>query len=230
MAREITSDFIELESYIKAYELKYSEDFLVLLKLMHKKMYAYLTFLSESEYKNHIDDSSLVYLNECGSDLAQGMICWTHGLYKPANLMLRSSIETYIKGIVAIEDKSILTEKSMYKVFEMAEEASCFKDKLGAKNFQVLRQNYGELCITAHSADLSSLNPITVIKMLPAFDEQVAERYTVQFVRIVESMLAVFLNHFYSFVWKMHHKNLTNFLSTISKQTKREVNDIKSKR
>lgn len=234
MSREITADFNKLEKFIDDYNLSdvmKKRGFDTRLIIMHKKLFGYLTFLSELEYKNPqenlVIEVCLTYLKECGSDLGQSLFCWIHGAYKPATFMLRSSIETFLKGLAGNQDTNILTEKSMYKVFELAEVTPYFID-IGTKYFTVIKDNYRQLCITTHSADLSALNPLSTLKLLPMYDDGLAKQFTNHYIIILENILGTIFMNFYTFIHQMHPHNQLNFFASMPKPIKIEVNKYKT--
>ena len=127
MTREISADFQILEEFIQKFNLSTiagNQELLRQIKPMHKKLYSLMTFVVEVSYSNKngnlFTDNGLRYLKESVSDLGQALFCWIQGAYKPSNLILRSSIETFIKSISGEKEPTIYKEKSMYKVFDIA--------------------------------------------------------------------------------------------------------------
>lgn len=64
--------------------------------------------------------------------------CWTstflvtHGCYKGAKLLLRSSIENFIKAVCFDEYPDIVIKKSVYEVFDIAKASMTFS---GSKKY-----------------------------------------------------------------------------------------------
>lgn len=235
MSRELSADFEKLKKFILDYNLSDNakkREFDSRLIIMHKKLFGYLTFLSELEFvnskENLIIEESLIYLKECGSDLAQALFCWINGAYKPATFMLRSSIETFLKGLAGNKDKSIFIEKSMYKVLELAESSSYFND-IATNYFVVLKDNYRQLCITTHSGDITAFNPLSTLKLLPIYDLKLAKQFSNYYVTILDNMLGTVFMNFYTFIYKMHPYNQINFFETLTNSMKNEVIEFKTK-
>lgn len=142
MSREISDDLKLLEQFIRDFNLSGvsgNQELINKVKPMHKKLYSLMTFVVEVDHVNAtqsvISENGLNFLKESISDLGQALFCWIQGAYKPSSLILRSSIETFIKSISGEEILSVYQEKSMYKVFDIAKEISCFKSDFGKTCF-----------------------------------------------------------------------------------------------
>src|SRR5262245_43255737 len=110
MTRESKKDFDDLLGFASTYDLSAvagQDSFKKNLQRMHRVYIGLLTFLSELEFqvahstkakKPNLTPTQFDYLAECVSDIGNALFCWIHGAYKPARLMLRSSIETFVKG------------------------------------------------------------------------------------------------------------------------------------
>lgn len=84
------------------------------------------------------------------SDLAHAFGLTTFSLYKPARMMARSGIENIVRTIVA-EKNGDYKVKSIHSLFDNANDV--LRDSSNSQNLiQNLRNLYGDLCLTVHSA------------------------------------------------------------------------------
>lgn len=90
-------------------------------------------------------------LSECFSDIVSSFSAALHGLYKPANMSLRSSIETFTKGISSLHSTEASTTKSVYRIFEIAKTCNTFSDA-SEKYFNTVHQQYVLLCNFTHTS------------------------------------------------------------------------------
>ena len=58
------------------------------------------------------------YIVESSSDILSGVFHSINGSYKSARIMLRSSIETFLKGFCEQDIEGILEEKRIYVIFD----------------------------------------------------------------------------------------------------------------
>lgn len=227
--REIRSDFESLEEFVRRYDIAPSidkADFVSLLRNGHKRLFGLLTFIAEIESTNSdskkFSEESLRYFAECGSDVSQALFCWMHGAYKPAYLALRSSIETFMKAAVGTEVPALLTEKSMYKLLDIAK-ASQTCSGLAEPHFSKIKECYAELCGIAHSATAAKFTQVNALRMFPKFEEVDAVEFIARFVTLVDRFLAVLLAANRGLLAAMHFKNRQNVLDTLTQEIKRSI-------
>ena len=138
MSRLIKEDFDKLCTFIKDYSLSdvlEIDDAKKLLSSFHKKYFAYLVLIEEIHHKIEQHDEVLKmpkeqyeYLQESCSDVGQAFFLTFHGCYKGAKLLLRSSIENFLKGSCLDEDESLPSTKGVYEVFDKARATGTFKE------------------------------------------------------------------------------------------------------
>ena len=228
MGREIQNDFDELWAFLKEYNLKEPlnvEKFKIQLKTQHKKLYAVMIYMCELDFQNSNDFQSLSksYVKETLSDLIQSLFCWCNGMYKPGFLSLRSAIETFMKAVIGNKDDSIFIEKSMYAVFNRAKENDWFNSSIGKKYFEYIRNNYGELCKSVHSAMLTNLEHISSVGILPKYNSDKSKQFYNLFNSTLNCILAFILLNCDESCKKMHHANKQAFLDAIPKDIKKEI-------
>lgn len=227
--KEIQGDFEELTMFANQYAiapLMKNSGFVAELKNGHKRLFALLTFIAEIESTNSasrkFNEVSLRYFAEFGSDVSQALFCWMHGAYKPAYLALRSSIETFFKAAVGSENPTILTQKNVYELLEIAK-ASKACGGLARPYFLEIKQHYGELCKIAHSATAASFTQVHALRMFPKYEEADATQFITQFIGLVDRFIAVLLATNRELLPEMHYKNRQNLLDTLTQRIKRSI-------
>lgn len=166
MARLIDLDFSRLELFLNAYTLsdvlksKVREQ---LIKRGHKYCLSALQMWAMTERLAGVGELHLngIALNstspqldqvaESFSDLTSALFAALHGLYKPAHVSLRSAIETFVRGMAGLDSPEAASTKSVFKLFELARGCDAFSNA-AAPHFEVLHQQYIQLCSFTHSA------------------------------------------------------------------------------
>jgi hypothetical protein len=135
MTREAKQDLEALRKFVADYDLSLlekSSEFSDALASQHLRYLGLLTLLVEfsdqlvtlkQQKKDSVHlptEQQILFLRESVSDIGQSLFCWIHGAYKANRIMLRSAIETFVKGMSLSEIPAIITEKSVYKAFELA--------------------------------------------------------------------------------------------------------------
>lgn len=192
MSRLIKSDFDGLIAFLKSYtlsDLSMDMDFVKFLSTLHKKFYAYLILVEE--LRPYIDDAGkhpvlsnlqFSYLQESVSDSGQALFLSINGCYKGARLLLRSSIENFIKGISLDEVPAITTEKSVYQVFDDADSVNVFK---GTDIKTDLHSVYSLLCQDVHTADINHMTGVTALKYFPHYDMDEADKLSKIYIQLL---------------------------------------------
>ncbi|PAD67943.1 hypothetical protein CHH83_16280 [Bacillus sp. 7586-K] len=231
MSREISNDCNQLIDFLKEYNFEThlsNNKFRAQLTSMHKKVFGFLTFIAEVDFQNaqvqFFNEKSLNYFKESGSDLIQALFCWVNGTYKPAEMLLRSSIETFLKAVLGNNDEEIFIEKSMYQILEMAKIHHFFKgDSKKEEHYSILHSNYKLLCMTTHTASIDEFISVNTLKLLPRFNPKTSEQFSKLFISTVNMFLGTILINFHKEIYKMHPMNRTNFFNSIPTNLKREI-------
>lgn len=192
MARIVKEDFDELISFINSYSLSAltnDRDFVAFLSTIHKKFYSYLVLIEElrlcideNSKKPVLTRGQFDYLQESVSDCGQCLFLAINGCYKGTKLLLRSSIENFLKGISLDVVPQIITEKSVYQVFDDADAVDVFQ-KTNLKD--ELHNIYGDLCMDAHTADNSHMAAVSAMKYFPHFDRDNSKRLASVFIKLL---------------------------------------------
>lgn len=235
MSRLIKEDFDKLCTFIKDYSLSdvlEIDDAKKLLSSFHKRYFAYLVLIEEIHHKIDQKDEVLKmskeqyeYLQESCSDVGQAFFLIFHGCYKGAKLLLRSSIENFLKGSCLDEDKSLPSTKSVYEVFDKARATGTFKETK-ASLYAQLHNEYALLCQDVHTADVSHMASITALNHFPSFLKEDAGNI----LKMVQKIIPIYITIIalkYNFVYhsmNYNYKDITN--KEIINEYKKEVHNI----
>lgn len=165
------------------------------------------------------------YLQESCSDVGQAFFLIFHGCYKGAKLLLRSSIENFLKGSCLDEDKSLPSTKSVYEVFDKSRATGTFKETKASLHAQ-LHNEYALLCQDVHTADVSHMASITALNHFPSFQKEDAGNISKMVQKIVPiyiTTLALKYNLVYHSM-SYNYKEITN--KEIINDYKKEVHNI----
>ena len=192
MSRIVQKDFEALLNFVKGYSatsLCEDKNFVKFLSSLHKKFYAYLVLAEElravvDDHRKQpvISPQQLDRIIESVSDCGQCLFLAINGCYKGSRLLLRSSIENFLKGICLDEIPNIVNEKSVYQVFDDAGNAQIFKTtdiKDG------LHDIYALLCQDAHTADRQHMASVTAMKFFPHFQNEESSKLQNLYLRLV---------------------------------------------
>ncbi len=237
MTREAKLDFESLVRYLSNYtisDIVKGGDFKTQLRTSHGAYLSMLTFLAElrdqiSSTKKPSSlptEEQLSFLNESTSDLGQAFFNWTHGGYKACRVMLRSSIETFTKGICCEELPRILTEKKMHVVFSTASSSSSLGCIPNQQLFNELHSKYATLCLDVHTASAVNMANISSLNYFPSFDPEIASKTSNDFMsvacRMVTLLCLIYNDSFHS----MHHRNKENIRDSIIGKYKVNIQNI----
>lgn len=213
MSRRIKEDFEKLLEFFDTYTLKANisdVNFKEFLSVYHKRYYAYLTFIAElSQFSTRsliiaLTKDQYQYYSESCSDCGLALFDAVNGNYKGARLLLRSSIENFIKGICLDEDSSINSEKSVYELFDRAKAVSFFS-KVTTKNlFDVVHQQYKDLCKDVHTATFDNMVQLSALNTLPVFDKKLSGSVVNVVLHLIPAyvtMLSLKYNKFYHSIY-----------------------------
>ncbi len=140
--------------------------------------------------------------------------------------MLRSSIETFIKGIACVDDPDVLKEKSLYRVFELASLTSFFSSSVGHSIFGELQSKYSELSSDVHTASLINMGGISSMNYFPSFNSTAATKASNLAVYVMTRMISALCLHFNVCFHDMHHRNKEIVLVSVLAAHKRLIQNI----
>lgn len=224
MSRRIKDDFDAFSVFLSNYNLaSYNTNpkQIESCKSMHKKLFGILIFVAEFKSQNIHNDSGS-YLDEVASDLLLSLFCVVQGLYKPAKLQLRCSIENFLKALVLINNSAITLKKSAYAIFDAAKIDRHFTTTYGAHCFELIHSDYATLCRTVHGY-LNELHPTGALSLLPQYNETLQNEVSCIYNRVVENYSGIFYLNYPEVIDQMHPENKKDFLDCLSKTTKSQV-------
>lgn len=232
MSREIKQDFNELIEFLKQYSLssiEFTDDIKDHLSSQHKKYFSYLTFIAEIEclissgLTPTISIKQLEFLTESCSDIGNSIFLMINGAYKPTRMVLRSSIETFLKGFVLDEINDIDTEKSVYVIFDKVKDLDFFKNNIQKSLFDSIHNIYKILCEDIHTATKINMAHITAMVYFPTVDKQKIKEINSLSLRLVGNYIDLLSLKYTLYLHNMHHRNQEVLLENISKIHRREI-------
>lgn len=194
MSRDMRNDFNEFICFFSNYNLKSVFDDKSLLgkfSLIHKRYYSFmcLVYCMHHFSKDQVNENAMLRLRESSSDLGTSMFLIINGAYKPANLMMRSCIENFIKSVGCLVDASVLQEKSLYKVID-----NSGKHPVLGKNrklYENLKTEYGLLCSHVHTATEKEMAHVNALNVFPTITADKIEELSIVIDKIVKSMIYI---------------------------------------
>ncbi|WP_306331973.1 hypothetical protein [Vibrio injensis] len=231
MTRECTSDFERFKKYIEDYNISGNlkqMSYVSTAKSMHKAYFSLLHWHTEFQHqkdffsdKYSANEDILLRISEVSSDVSAAKFNWISGSYKASRVMLRSAIENFVRALSSIEDVDLLSEKSVYALFDKAKVCQIFSN-IEAVNasYNRLHANYKELCKDTHTASQSNMECITSLVDYPKFYQSKSETSGKLFVSTVRDILTILCLVFNGMYHKMHHKNRDNILLSIPRNIK----------
>lgn len=240
MTRECAADFCKIKKYIDEYRISGNlakPEYVSDLKVIHKCYFGAITWNAEllhnkilflSIYENCNEE--IVYrLAEVVSDLGSSLFNWSNGNYKASKIMLRVAVENFIRAVSAIEDKTQLTEKNVYQLFDKASIQSNLNSNNTIKTcYEGLHADYKLLCEDAHTATIQNMQHLTSLADLPSFGKEKSKSTSKIYIRITKNISSIFCILFNGFYHKMHHRNKENILNSLDRNIKPIVTTLKS--
>ncbi|MFU2508912.1 hypothetical protein [Pseudoalteromonas sp. ASV78] len=235
MSRELSADLEQLVSFIKNYNLQGLAEntaILPIISKIHKKYFSLLALLVELNSQDldnngfNNNDDCKNYLFESLSDLGSSFFLTFNGGYKASRLMLRSSIETFAKGISVEELPDITSEKRVYKIFDEASKISLFSDDLLNSCFNDIKKQYADLCEDTHTARKSNMQHISALNYFPTQDIANARKISDIFVSLTQSYIFIIAMKFNQQFHQIHHVNKSNIMKAIKKSNRPVVLNV----
>lgn len=230
MTRECKADFVELKKFIENFRISKKLEngvYLESLKNMHKVYFAMINWNAEMEHSrkeflltyNDCSVSIVRRISESVSDMGASLFNWMNGSYKTSRVMMRAAIENFIRSISAIDDKSQLTEKNVYSMFERAEGSAVLNSGTAIKKaYKQLHSDYKTLCKDTHSTTFTNMEQLSSLAGLPGFNKNKAEASKEMYVRIAKNISSIYCLVFSDFFHSMHHRNKENILHSLAKE------------
>ncbi len=234
MSRVIKKDFQALLEYIENYKLEQilTDESKNVISQYHKKYFAYLVLLGELKYNledyslNGLGGKPFQYIQESCSDIGIAYFNLLNGNYKSAKFLLRSSIETFLKGFNNDEYEGIFEEKSVYVIFEETKSLPFFNDSSNAELLSTIHDIYKRLCETVHTAFEASMENLSALNMFPKFDFNEARIVTDFALQLCGCYITLICLKFNKFYHKIHYENRDVIILGINKNVRKRINNI----
>lgn len=232
MSRLIKDDFVKLIDFIDSYTIKdnlVDSDFIEFSSKLHKKYYSYLVVMEElrgrKDDTNHIPvltSKQFDYLQESVSDCGQSFFLCMHGCYKGAKLILRSSIETFIRAISIDEIPTVETETSVFEIFNLLNGVSIFQKYKTLKD--TIHSEYKTLCQDVHTAGNDHMAGITALNYFPHYNKKEGQVLAGIWNRLLPCYITILCLKFNSQFHSIQYPNKDVVVSDIIREYKAIVN------
>lgn len=238
MSRECTADFAALRNYIDAYSVAPNltkGSYIESLKAMHKVYFSVVSWHAEIlsskddifASRPQFTDNVWLRISEAVSDLSSSLFNWINGSYKACRIMLRSSIENFVRAIAAMELPEIIKEKNVYKLFESSARLQIFTAHSTIKNnYDQLHSSYKVLCRDTHTASFENMDQITSLDGLPVYAKAKAVSAKDLYVKVSQSFTIIACLLLNAEFHKMHHRNRENILNIVPKSIRPIIADF----
>lgn len=226
--RLIKEDFDGLKKYIENFNISSlvkDQDYLNFMSTCHKKYYSF--FIASVEFEDYYIDEQYKFLKETNSDLATSLFHIMTGSYKSARLLLRSSIECFIKSFTMNWSPNIENEKSVYEIFDKAKSLQYFSLDPQKLQFKIIHRIYKELCKDVHASDKLNMAQIDALDLLPSYSKKEAKSITKIYLDLIPAYIFLICDKFNAEYHKMHHTNKEIILTGIKKELRPYILKIK---
>lgn len=237
MNRQTKSDFDLFKRFFYNYnldKLKDQEYLWDLYKQSHKYLYAIMIFMAELDLLNEqveIDKTKFrigneffqeefPYLKECCSDLASALFISVHGVYKGTRILMRSSIEMFLRGMFSMEFHNIKNEKNLYKIFRIICESEFINRKeIIKEHFFNIHDIYKQLCQYSHTASFIHMDHITSLDLFPKYDHRLLKGVAKEYNTLIQNYLFLlvirFKKYFIVYIFLINRRLLTAYSKKI---------------
>ena len=235
MSRRVKDDFEKLIGFFGSYSIEpniKNAEFQTFLSTYHKRYFAYLTFIAElSQYQSKallsgLNESQYRFYTESCSDCGLALFDSVNGNYKGSRLFLRSSIENFMKAISLDEDMTIDQEKNVYTLFERAKAISFFSIETTKNLFNIIHQQYKELCKDVHTATINNMVQLSALNTLPSFDVAQAKRVEVVVLSLIPAYVTLLALKYNAFYHNIYYENRDVIQTTLIKEYAKAINNI----
>lgn len=229
MTRIIGKDFQQLINFIDGYSLSHllsDQGFIKLISSCHKKHYSYLTIVAE--LRGSMNDKQLLFLSESTSDTATSLFHLFSGSYKSSKLILRSSIETFLKGFSCEFINNIDEEKSVYVMFDTIKSLPYFDKDFTKNELDIIHSCYKELCKDVHSANEINMEKISALNSFPKYSKKEADCIISTFIKLIPCYITLLCHKENISFHKIHYTNKDIILNSINKSKRPIINNVSS--
>lgn len=234
MTRATQEDFEHVKEFLHEYRmhaLLEDKEALNKIKSSHGKYFSALVMFHELKHNSptlpisseptdtqtKTNELFWQYLEEIISELGSTLFLLANGLYKPAKLVMRSTLENFFKISASLHSPDIYAKKSTYEVIELAKQSEAFKESPEKEIFGSLHSCYASLCRSVHTANPENMQKISALGYFPNIDSTELSETTKTYNLITSSYIAVLSLLFRETFHKIHYKNKDIIQSSIAK-------------
>lgn len=234
MTRECDYDFEMFKKYISEYNISQNleqKSYLISAKKIHKIYFSLVSWhveyrqkivFFENKYTNSKD--ILLRISETISDIGSSKFNWLNGSYKASRVMLRSSIENFIRAISAIDDEAQIAEKNVSRLFDKAKDCNVFNTSVILKeSYRAIHSKYKELCKDTHTESDINMEGITSLVDYPKYIQRKSDNTADVFIFIVKNILIILCTIFSDLYHSMHYKNKENIIDSIPRNIRPSI-------
>lgn len=236
MSREIKKDFEDLVKFVKDYNLKHlseNNEFKFFVSKTHKKYFSYLTLIAElqnylntTEFDYNIIEKEFNFLKESCSDTGNSFFLAFHGSYKASKLILRSSIETFIKGFFLSFIIDIDEETSIFEMFRKVRALPFSNLEPNKSLLNSIHNKYKLLCRDVHTATDVNMANISALNYFPNFDEDEANNLSSLITELISEYITLLCIKYNNQFHVFHYENKKIILNSVKKAYKPTINNI----
>jgi hypothetical protein len=165
-----------------------------------------------------------LFFDECVSDMCQALFLWSHGLYKPSYLILRSSVENFFRCMGFYEHQPILELNATFELIAAIRGTLLVNQSSNSlKLFQQLHQSYKVLCQYVHTSSRKQMSLTTAVGVFPKFEKKEASLAAEQLRKIITTYCA-FLCFMFRYEYKrLHYFELDMISDILTPSIRREI-------
>jgi len=236
MSRDVKSDFDALEQFMSEYRLTSiitETDYRIFISQQHKKYFSYLTMIAEltsfvgkKKYRKNLTIKQFDFIKESCSDIGIAFFYSFHGGYKGSKLLLRSSIETFLKGFCLDEVKNLDKETSIFELFAKVKSSKFFSSPKEKILLEGIHQQYKLLCKDVHTASVLNMASLSSLNFFPSFNKQEAQIISKTLLSLVPNYLSLLAIKYNQQFHIFHFKNRKIITSSIPNDLKPYINKI----
>ncbi len=235
MSRDIKKDFQDLQKFISEYklsELIVNDKFTNILSQQHKRYFAYLTLVGEIQISlNKVESNKLTtkqfnFIKESCSDFGTALFTLLHGAYKASKLLLRSSIETFLKGFNLDAIPDIDEEISVFELFTKVKSLDFYDSEPKKSLINQIHTKYKILCKDVHTTSDVNMANISSLNFFPKFLIEEANKFNATATKLIECYVTLFCLKHNDFYHQIHFKNKLIVRKSIPNDYKELVNNL----
>lgn len=217
--RVVKEDFAELKQYIENFNIKSllkDDDYINFISTCHKKYYSF--FIASSEFEKIYSKDLYSFLKETNSDIATSLFHLMTGSYKSARLLIRSSIECFLKSFAMDWIANIEKEKSVYEIFNKIKALDYFSKEPYKSQFLTVHRIYKDLCKDVHASEKVNMAQIDSLDLLPTYSKKQANKISNIYLELIPIYLFFICDKYNIQFHKIHHVNREIILMGITKE------------